>query len=81
MHPRPLLLTLAYFICALPIQAADLTGDWSGHWADSKSGHTGPLHTTFRQCDADHFQVTFSGRFFKVIPFRYKVLLTVADRT
>ncbi|HWY86356.1 MAG TPA: hypothetical protein VNX28_06515 [Gemmataceae bacterium] len=81
MRARSMLLTLAYFICALPIQAAGLTGDWSGHWTDTKSGHTGPLHATFRQCDEDHYQVAFAGRFFKVIPFRYKVVLTVTGRT
>jgi hypothetical protein len=80
MRTRSLLLTLASLICASPTQAADLTGDWSGHWTDTKSGHTGPLHATFRSCDEDHFQVTFSGRFFKVIPFRFKVILTVTGR-
>jgi hypothetical protein len=81
MRTRSLLLTLAYFICASPTQATDLAGDWSGHWADTKSGHTGPLYAAFRVCDDDHFQVTFRGRFFKVIPFRYKVMLTVTGRT
>jgi hypothetical protein len=62
------------------IQAADLTGNWSGHWVDTKSGHTGPLHATFRQCDEDHYRVTFTGRFFKVFPFRFHAVLTVTGR-
>src|SRR5262249_32637090 len=60
--------------------AVDLSGDWTGYWADSKSGHTGPLRATFCQCDPDHYRVTFRGRFFKVFPFRYRVVLTVSGR-
>jgi hypothetical protein len=74
--------SLLLFLLALPssVQAADLTGHWSGHWVDTGSGHTGPLRATFEQCDEDHYRITFIGRFFKVIPFRYKVVLTVTGR-
>jgi hypothetical protein len=77
---RSKFLTVAFCVAATPVAAADLTGNWSGHWSDTKSGHTGPLRAVFRPCDEDHYRVTFSGRFFKVFPFRYTVILSVADR-
>lgn len=61
-------------------QATDLSGCWSGCWQDCKSGHHGPLKATFCKCDDAHYRVTFSGRFFAVIPFRYSVVLTVTGQ-
>lgn len=72
-----LALVLVFCSVAAPVSAADLTGHWTGHWEDTKSGHTGPLRATFTACDADHYRVTFVGRFWKVIPFRYSVVLNV----
>jgi hypothetical protein len=63
-----------------PARAQDLTGHWSGHWEDCRSGHSGPLRGTFCKCDDNHYRVTFSGRFFAVMPFRYTVVLTVVGR-
>jgi hypothetical protein len=57
--------------------AADLNGRWTGTWLDTKSGHHGPLRGTFRQCENGDSRVAFSGRFFRVIPFRYNVTLNV----
>jgi hypothetical protein len=61
-------------------QAADLSGNWSGTWEDCLSGHSGPLRGTFCRCDDNHYRVTFSGRFFKVVPFQYSVVLTVVGQ-
>ena len=80
MRTCSLILALPFFLLPSIAKATDLTGNWSGHWVDTKSGHTGPLHATFRKCDDDHYRVTFTGRFFKVIPFRYSVELTVTGR-
>jgi hypothetical protein len=55
----------------------DLTGSWSGHWEDCQSGHSGKLWAEFCKCDDTHYKVTFTGRFFKVFPFRYSVVLNV----
>lgn len=61
-------------------RAQDLCGDWSGHWEDCKSGHCGPLKATFCKCDDCHYRVTFTGRFFKIFPFRYTVVLSVVGK-
>jgi hypothetical protein len=56
----------------LPI---DLTGSWAGHWEDCRSGHCGKLWAVFCRCDDCHYLVTFTGRFFRIFPFRYTVVL------
>ena len=65
---------------AEPARDIDLSGRWSGAWRDCGSGHHGPLHATFCRVDDCHYRVTFHGRFFGVIPFRYSVVLNVAGR-
>ena len=63
-------------ILAVPAVAhIDLTGSWSGHWQDCRSGHSGKLWAEFCKCDDCHYRVTFTGRFFKIFPFRYSVVL------
>ena len=57
--------------------AVDLSGCWQGHWESCGTGHQGPLNATFCRVDASHYRVDFSGRFFKLVPFRYSVTLTV----
>jgi hypothetical protein len=60
--------------------AIDLTGEWSGTWHSCPSGHSGPLHATFcKACDTT-YRVTFTGRFWKVFPFRYTVCLNVTGQ-
>ena len=80
MRTRFLFVAFAFLTVSSNGRGADLSGSWSGHWQDCKSGHTGPLHATFCKCDEDRYRVTFSGRFFKVFPFRYQVVLTVTGR-
>ena len=60
-----------------PCRAPDLTGRWSGCWVSDKNGHHGPLRANFRKVSDTCYRVTFSGRFWKVIPFVYAVNLTV----
>ncbi len=57
----------------------DLTGCWSGSWESCTSGHSGPLFATFTRCGETEYRVKFTGRFLKVIPFRYTVTLTVIE--
>jgi hypothetical protein len=57
--------------------AADLTGCWEGCWCSATTGHKGPLQATFRRCSPTQYDVEFRGRFFKILPFRYSVMLNV----
>lgn len=62
---------------ASTIRIPDLTGDWCGSWQSCVNGHKGPMRASFcRLCDGN-YQVTFTGRFCKLIPFRYKTTLNV----
>jgi hypothetical protein len=60
--------------------AQDLTGCWRGTWDDCKSGHSGPLRATVNKCDDQHYRAVFTGRFFKVIPFRFATVLEVTGQ-
>ena len=60
-------------------QAADLSGCWSGTWQSCSTGHHGPLKANFTKCGDTQYHVTFSGRFFKIMPFRYSVTLNVIE--
>ncbi len=59
--------------------AHDLSGCWDGNWQSCTTPHHGPLDGEFCRIDATHYQVNFHGRFFKVFPFRYSVVLTVVS--
>jgi hypothetical protein len=59
--------------------ATDLTGCWTGSWESCTSGHSGPLNATFTRGGETEYRVKFTGRFLKVIPFRYTVTLTVVE--
>lgn len=60
--------------------APNLAGSWSGNWISEGSGHKGPMIAVFRSVGTDSYDVTFSGRFFKVVPFRYKATLMVTGK-
>lgn len=59
--------------------AEDLSGGWSGQWESVSTGHKGPLRATFSRINETQYQVDFSGRFFKIIPFRYSVVLNAVE--
>ena len=61
------------------VNAADLSGGWSGQWDSVTTGHTGPLRATFSRLSDSQYQVDFRGRFFKVIPFHYSVVLNAIE--
>jgi hypothetical protein len=60
-------------------QATDLSGYWSGSWGSCKTTHKGPLSASFCKISDSAYQVNFKGRFFKVFPFRYSVVLNVVS--
>jgi hypothetical protein len=59
--------------------AVDLAGAWSGSWASTSTGHAGPLRATFTPCGPGRYSVEFRGRFCRILPFRYTVVLTVVE--
>ncbi len=77
----PLAAALCALACAAsfatPAGAHDLTGRWDGTWSSQVTPHHGPLHGKFRRVDAGHYRVVFTGRFFRVVPFRYAVNLNI----
>lgn len=61
-------------------QEPQLNGRWSGYWVSDVNGHHGPLRAVVRPQDPDTYRVIFSGRFAKVIPFRYTATMQVIGR-
>ena len=74
-----LLSVTIFFIAATNAQATDVSGSWQGRWYSEGTGHEGPLRATISKIDDEHYQVNFRGRFFKLVPFRYSVVLTAKD--
>src|SRR5688572_12178754 len=73
------LVVMAAALSAGQASAADLSGSWSGRWDSQSTGHTGPLKAEFTRIDDSQYQVDFRGRFLKLVPFRYSVVLTAVD--
>ncbi|MEX2026906.1 MAG: hypothetical protein WEH44_06385 [Pirellulaceae bacterium] len=74
-----LLAMIAAGLLAGSASAADLSGAWSGRWDSLSTGHSGPLNANFTRINESQYQVDFRGRFFKLIPFRYSVVLDVVE--
>jgi hypothetical protein len=66
---------------ASPADAVDLSGCWTGSWQSCSTGHSGVLRAEFTRCGDDRYRADFSGRFFKILPFRYSVTLDVVEDT
>lgn len=71
----PLLILAVLFATTSPCWATDLSGHWEGSWHSAGSGHSGPLSADFCRLSNGNYQVTFRGRFWKIMPFRYRVVL------
>lgn len=65
--------------CAMPASAVDLSGCWTGSWQSCTTGHSGVLRARFTKCGATQYRVDFSGRFCRLLPFRYSVTLDVVE--
>jgi hypothetical protein len=59
--------------------AIDLSGCWSGTWQSCTTPHRGPLNAEFVRLDENHYEVFFRGRFFKILPFNYSVVMTATE--
>ncbi len=60
-----------------PAQSPDLGGKWTGYWVSDTNGHHGPLRAAITPQGPEAYRVTFSGRFAKVVPFRYSTTMNV----
>ena len=61
-------------------ELSNLSGNWSGNWKSEISGHQGPLKAKFTVTDDTKVQARFSGRFFKLVPFKFNVTLDVVSQ-
>lgn len=83
MRSHALLISSVIFLFGIAgaASAQELNGRWPcGNWIDTNTGHEGPLKSHFRQTDDCYYRVVFTGRFAKVIPFRFATTLNVVDR-
>jgi hypothetical protein len=69
------LLFASAFLVNLENQAAAQSpaGRWRGEWTSSSTGHRGPMRANIRPQSDGTYSARFSGRFFVVIPFTYRV--------
>jgi hypothetical protein len=74
--PSALATLLLLLLPSLAPAADPLVGRWSGYWQSDANGHRGPLRATVRPA-ASGYEVRFTGRFAKVIPFTYRQHLDV----
>jgi hypothetical protein len=80
LHPTLRFVVIAWTLCfASNIHAQDLSGCWQGQWKDCRSGHSGPLKGKITQCGDDQYDVVFTGRFLRVVPFRFRTTLDVVE--
>jgi hypothetical protein len=75
-------LTLAFglsFVFPALCTAVDLSGCWSGTWQSCVTPHRGALHARFIRIDESSYEVHFNGRFFKILPFKYSIVMNAAE--
>ena len=77
-----MLVLVVGLVWSLPVvcHAIDLSGCWSGTWQSCVTPHKGPLNAEFVRLNANQYEVFFRGRFFKIIPFRYSVVMTASEQ-
>jgi hypothetical protein len=53
----------------------DLSGSWDGTWRSHVSPHNGRLRAQLTRVDAYHYRAEFRATFFKVMCYKYTVVL------
>jgi hypothetical protein len=73
-------IALAAITC-LPaaMAAADLCGCWEGHWKGCTDGLTGTVKARITKCGPNRYRAVFTGRAFKIMPYRYVSILIAED--
>jgi hypothetical protein len=72
---RLLLCVLVLPLASSVARAANLEGTWKGHWVGCTDGLQGTVNARITRCDATHYKAVFTGRAFKVMPYRYTSIL------
>ena len=81
--PFVFLIIVSVAFCSAQLKGGELTnltGNWSGSWKSDISGHEGPLKAKFTVSNETKIQARFTGRFFKLVPFRFNVTLDVVSQ-
>jgi hypothetical protein len=75
------LLGMRLLAWASTASAGELDGRWrNGFWTDTNTGHEDVLRGRFHQKADGNYRVVFTGRFAKVIPFRFATTLNVVGQ-
>jgi hypothetical protein len=76
----PILTLLILLAAPSAVLAIDLSGTWSGRWGSNQTRHNGALHADFVRIGENQYEVFFRGRFFKILPFKYSVVMTAVEQ-
>ncbi|MDZ4851464.1 MAG: hypothetical protein SGI77_19410 [Pirellulaceae bacterium] len=68
-----LVVTVASVALCDSSEAQSPSGRWRGEWTSGSTGHRGPMRANIRPQADGSFSARFTGRFFVVIPFTYRV--------
>jgi hypothetical protein len=69
---------IAALLSSSTLCAGELDGRWRhGFWTDINTGHEDALRARFREKEDGNYRAVFTGRFAKVIPFRFATTLNV----
>jgi hypothetical protein len=63
----------------LAASAADLCGHWRGHWQSCTDQFKGTVNARITKCGPNKYRAVFTGRAFKVMPYRYEAILTACQ--
>jgi hypothetical protein len=70
---RLVALTALLGLWASYANAQSPSGRWRGEWTSRSTGHSGPMRANIRPNGDGSYSARFSGRFFVVFPFTYRV--------
>src|SRR5262245_42007131 len=76
----PVFASLLVLAAPSAVWAIDLSGCWSGTWASCQTRHKGSLNAEFVRISENQYEVFFNGRFFKLLPFKYSVVMTAVEQ-
>ncbi len=75
---RIALVALTTLLAATIGQTGELDGKWRhGTWFDANTGHEDVLRARFREKADGNYRVVSTGRFARVVPFRFATTLNV----